>query len=300
EAGAVVLGDLGVCSIDEIEKMRPDDRVALHEAMEQQTVSIAKGGIVATLNARTTIVSAANPSEGRYNPNRLMKDNIDLPVTLLSRFDLIHLIRDEPSRDVDTALVDHVLETRTTAEAFEGKLSQDFMKKYVAYAKRIEPDLSEEAKAKVRDFYLKMRERVSPESPISISPRQLDSIMRLSEARARVDLSQVVTQEHVDDATRLLSSFIRQVGVDTETGALDVDIILTGVPQRKRSRPGIIMSTLEELQRELKGPAPLEALIDKVVEQSTLERGDVEEIVENLRREGVIYEPRPGFLAKSG
>ncbi|MFQ5870817.1 MAG: minichromosome maintenance protein MCM [Candidatus Geothermarchaeales archaeon] len=300
EAGAVVLGDLGICAIDEIEKMRPDDRVALHEAMEQQTVSIAKGGIVATLNARTTIVSAANPTEGRYNPNRLMKDNINLPVTLLSRFDLIHLIRDEPNRDTDTALVDHVLETRTTEDVFKGKLSRDFMKKYVAYAKRIEPSLSEEAKAKVRDFYLKMRERVSPESPISISPRQLDSIMRLSEARARVDLSETVTTEHAKDATRLLSSFMRQIGADTETGAVDVDIILTGVPQRRRSRPGIIMSTLEALQRELKGPAPLEALVDKVVEQSTLERSDVEEIVENLRREGVIYEPRPGFLAKAG
>ncbi len=300
EAGAIVLADRGLCSIDEIDKMRPEDRVALHEALEQQTVSIAKGGIVATLNAKTTVIAAANPAEGRYNPNRLVSDNVKLPVTLLSRFDLMHIVRDEPMRDYDTALVDHVLDMRVREEAPGEIIPVDFMRKYIIYAKRIKPTLTEEAKDRIKEFYLKMRERSSPESPITISPRQLDSLIRLSEARARTDLSKIVEKEHVEEAIRLVSSFLRQVGMDTETGAIDVDIILSGVPQRRRSRPGIILAELETLQREMKGPVPREDLIDRVMQRSRLERFDIETLLDSLKRQGAIYEPRPGFLEKSG
>ncbi len=300
EAGAVVLADRGLCSIDEMDKMRPEDRVALHEALEQQTVSIAKGGIVATLNARTTVIAAANPAEGRYNPNRLVSDNVKLPVTLLSRFDLMHIIRDEPMRDYDTALVDHVLDMRVRGETPGEILPVDFMSKYIIYAKSIRPTLSDEARERIREFYLKMRDRSSPESPITISPRQLDSLIRLSEARARADLSEEVGKEHVEEAIRLVSSFLRQVGMDTETGAIDVDIILTGVPQRRRSRPGIILAELETLQREMKGPVPREELIDRVMQRSRLERLEIENLLDSLKRQGAIYEPRPGFLEKSG
>ncbi|NIM46305.1 MAG: AAA domain-containing protein [Nitrososphaeria archaeon] len=298
EAGAVVLSDRGVCGIDEIDKMRPEDRVSLHEAMEQQTVSIAKGGIIATLNARATILAAANPAEGRYNPNRLIKDNIRLPVTLLSRFDLIHLIRDEPERDLDEALVDHVLDLRVSEEALKESLTPEFMKKYIAYAKRINPRLTEEAKEKIREFYLKMRETSTLESPISISPRQLDSLMRLSEARARADLIEEVSVGHVEDATRLVFKFLRQVGMDTETGAIDVDIILTGVPQKRRSRIGIVQTELENMQRELRGPVPREELIDRIMKTSKLSRADVEKLIDSLKTSGAIYEPKPGFVSR--
>lgn len=298
EAGAVVISDRGVCGIDEIDKMRPEDRVSLHEAMEQQTVSIAKGGIIATLNARTTILAASNPAEGRYNPNRLIKDNIKLPVTLLSRFDLIHLIRDEPARDLDTALVDHVLDIRTGDEALRERLPPEFIRKYIAYSKRIKPSLTDEAKEKIREFYLKMRETSTLESPISISPRQLDSLIRLSEARARAELSEVVTPQHVEDATRLVFRFLRQVGMDMETGAIDVDIILTGVPQKKRSRIGIVQTELENMQRELQGPVPKDELVERVMKVSKLTRTDIEKLIDALKSSGAIYEPRPGFLSR--
>jgi replicative DNA helicase Mcm len=297
EAGAVVLADKGLCSIDEIDKMKPEDRVALHEALEQQTVSIAKGGIVATLNARTTVVAAANPKEGRYNPIRMVSENINLPITLLSRFDLIHIVKDEPSRDTDKALVEHVLDIRTREDAFKGLLPVEFVRKYIVYAKRLKPALSDEAKEIIRDFYLKMREMGSPESPISISPRQVESLMRLADARARADLSEVVTAKHAEDAIRLVSGFLRQVGMDTESGAIDVDIILTGVPQRRRSKTGVILSELESLQREQKGPVAREDLINRVMERSKLEASEIESLISALITQGAIYEPRPGLLS---
>jgi len=299
EAGAVVIADRGICAIDEIDKMRPEDRVAIHEAMEQQTVSIAKGGIIATLNARTTIIAAANPAEGRYNPNRLIKDNINLPITLLSRFDLIHVIIDEPNAERDKSLVEHVLDYRSRRKIPAEILPPEFIRKYIAYAKRLKPELTEEAKNKIKEFYLKMRERASADLPISISARQLDAIIRLSEARARAELMDKVEPRHVDDAIRLVLEFLRQVGMDTSTGAIDVDIIMSGIPQKRRTKRGIILTELEVLERRNKGPVPRERLIEQVMKHSKMTREEIERLIDELiRKDGSIYEPRPGFLSR--
>jgi replicative DNA helicase Mcm len=116
EAGALVLADKGVACIDEIDKMRPEDRVAIHEAMEQHTVSVAKGGIVATLNARTSLLAAANPALGRYEPARTVAENITLPVTILSRFDLIFVLRDQPEKETDALMSEHILKLHQRGE----------------------------------------------------------------------------------------------------------------------------------------------------------------------------------------
>ena len=158
EAGALVLADKGVCSIDEIDKMKPEDRVAMHEAMEQQTVSIAKGGIVATLNARSAILAAANPALGRYDPYRNINDNINLPITILSRFDLLFVMRDIPEPEADDIMSEHILKLhkfRSSPE--EPPLSPEILRKYISYAKRIDPILTDEAIRDLRAFYLKMR-----------------------------------------------------------------------------------------------------------------------------------------------
>ena len=171
EAGALVLSDMGICCIDEIEKMRPEDRVAIHEAMAQNTISIAKGGIVATLNARTAILAAANPALGRYDPYRTVAENISLPITILSRFDLIFVLRDVPDKERDTEMSEHILNIHKRAHSsIEPPIPPDFLRKYISYAKTINPVLTDEAIERLKEFYLTMRSAGEGEgSPIAIT-----------------------------------------------------------------------------------------------------------------------------------
>lgn len=300
EAGAVVLADLGVCAIDEIDKMRPEDRVALHEAMEQQTVSIAKGGIVATLNARTTIIAAANPKEGRYNIHRPPKDNIDLPITLLSRFDLIYVIRDVPEQERDSKLVDHVLKTRSPEAVYSDIFSMDLLRKYIAYAKRLDVRMTEAAMRKIKDYYLKMRMRSSEEDPISISPRQLESLIRLSEAIARAKLKRVVEEEDADRATYLLDHFLRCVGITMEAEKPDIDLLYSGVPMKRRSKTGIVIDAVEKVTKRYSDGeyAYIRDVINYIINHSTLTAEEAEVIIDKLITEGVLYKPGPDRIAK--
>ncbi|RLI27127.1 hypothetical protein DRO58_04805, partial [Candidatus Bathyarchaeota archaeon] len=154
EAGALVLADQGVCAIDEIDKMRPEDRVAMHQAMEQQSISVAKGGIVATLNARAAILAAANPALGRYDPNRTVAENINLPVTLLSRFDLIFVLKDRPDKERDARLTEHILRLHGGfEEEVKPVIEPELLRKYISYSKRIKPRMTEEAMEIIKDFY---------------------------------------------------------------------------------------------------------------------------------------------------
>jgi len=302
EAGAVVLADMGVCAIDEIDKMRPEDRVALHEAMEQQTVSIAKGGIVATLNARTTIIAAANPKEGRYNIHRPPKDNIDLPITLLSRFDLIYIIRDIPEAQRDEQLVDHILRSRRRDTRFRDIFDIDFIRKFIAYAKRQDVEITEEAMEKIKSYYLKMRMRSSEEDPISISPRQLESLIRLSEAIARAKLKNKVEAEDAERATYLLDQFLRSVGFDVESGRPDIDILYSGIPQRRRSKVGIVLDAIEKhIKRYPDGEyAYLEDVKNYLLQHSNLSITEIEAIIDKLVEEGVLYKPGIDRISKVG
>lgn len=302
EAGAVVLADMGICAIDEIDKMRPEDRVALHEAMEQQTVSIAKGGIVATLNARTTIIAAANPKEGRYNIHRPPKDNIDLPITLLSRFDLIYIIKDIPESQRDEQLVNHILRTRRQRSKVGDIFDIDFMRKYIALAKRQNVEMTDEAVEKIKNYYLRMRMRSSEEDPISISPRQLESLIRLSEAVARAKLKSKVEAEDAERAIYLLDQFLRSVGFDVEAGRPDIDILYSGIPQRKRSKVGIVLEAIERhIKRYPDGEyAYTKEIIDYLLQHSTLTLSEIETLIDKLVEEGVLYKPGPDRISKVG
>src|SRR6266567_7943808 len=235
EAGALVLADKGIACIDELDKMRPDDRVAIHEALEQQTASVAKGGIVATLNARAAVLAAANPSLGRYEPHRNVSENINLPVTILSRFDLIFIIKDQPEADYDTRMSEHILALhRSRVSPETAPFAPDFLRKYISYAKRIIPVLSSEAVIELRDFYLKMRAKGGAEAAVAITPRQLEALVRISEARARAFLRDVVTVEDAKSAIRIMTVSLSDVGVDVKTGAMDIDVIMTGKPRSLR------------------------------------------------------------------
>jgi replicative DNA helicase Mcm len=300
EAGALVLADKGIACIDEIDKMRPEDRVAIHEAMEQHTVSVAKGGIVATLNARTAILAAANPALGRYEPRRTITENISLPVTILSRFDLIFILRDVPNKEVDSKMSEHILEIhRRGTTPTEPPIPMDILRKYISYAKTIKPVLTEEALRRIKDFYLAMRFASESEgSPIAITARQLESLIRIAEARARAALRTEVLAEDAEAAITMMKKSLEEVGIDLSSQKIDIDLIMTGKPKSLRDKLQIVLSVLTEMEREI-GIVEKTALINRLEEEYNIPRVEIERLIAQLQREGTIYEPREGFLKKT-
>ncbi|HJW66011.1 MAG TPA: minichromosome maintenance protein MCM, partial [Candidatus Bathyarchaeia archaeon] len=266
EAGALVLADKGICCIDEMDKMRPEDRVAIHEAMEQHTVSVAKGGIVATLNARTAILAAANPALGRYEPHRTVAENISLPVTILSRFDLIFVLRDIPNREADTKMSEHILEIhRRGASPVEAQIPAELMRKYVSYAKAIKPVLTNDALKRLGDFYLAMRAASETEgSPVAITARQLESLVRIAEARARVALKKEVSAEDAEAAIAIMKRSLEEVGIDVSSYKMDIDLIMTGKPKSVRDKMQVVLSALMQMEKET-------GIVEKTVLVSELE-----------------------------
>jgi len=300
EAGALVLADKGIACIDEMDKMRPEDRVAIHEAMEQHTVSVAKGGIVATLNARTAILAAANPSLGRYEPHRTVAENISLPVTILSRFDLIFVLRDAPNKEFDSKMSEHILEIHKKGlSPVEPAIPFDLLRKYVSFAKGIRPVLTTDALQRLKDFYLAMRSASETEgSPVAITARQLESLVRLAEARARAALRKEILAEDAEAAIALMKKSLEEVGIDLSSYKIDIDIIMTGKPKSLRDRLQIVLSTLTAMEKET-GIVEKIALLNELETKHTISRGEAERLLGQLLREGTIYEPREGYLKKT-
>ncbi len=303
EAGALVLADGGVACIDEFDKMDPKDRVSIHEAMEQQTISIAKAGIVATLNARASVLAAANPAFGRYMLNRPVSENIDLPVTILSRFDLIFIMTDRPDKERDVELARHVLDFHSEKypEYVENVIPRDLLKKYIAYARKyVRPKLSEEAKKKLMDFYVEMRSKGEGEgSPIAITPRQLEALIRLAEAHARMALSEVVTVEDAEAAIDLMNTFLHEVGIDVETRRLDIDVVMTGQSKSQREKIMIIMDLIRRMIEDNEGePIRREDVIKRAVEIG-FEESFVRRVLDKLQESGELMEPRPGYILRT-
>ncbi|XP_064112307.1 DNA replication licensing factor mcm5-like [Macrobrachium nipponense] len=215
EGGAMVLADGGVVCIDEFDKMREDDRVAIHEAMEQQTISIAKAGITTTLNSRCSVMAAANSVFGRWDDTK-GEENIDFMPTILSRFDMIFIVKDEHDEARDTTLAKHVMNVhlnalKTAEETPEGELSLKFLKKYISYCRsRCGPRLSESAGEKLKNRYVLMRggtreaeNQSDKRMAIPITVRQLEAIVRISESLAKMRLEPFATERDVDEALRL-------------------------------------------------------------------------------------------------
>ncbi|MCL1978529.1 MAG: minichromosome maintenance protein MCM [Candidatus Bathyarchaeota archaeon] len=300
EAGALVLADKGIACIDEMDKMRPEDRVAIHEAMEQHTVSVAKGGIVATLNARTSVLAAANPSLGRYEPNRTVAENISLPVTILSRFDLIFVLRDVPNKESDSRMSEHILEIhRRGISPVEAQVDTELLRKYVSYAKSVHPALNPEALKRLKEFYLAMRNASESEgSPVAITTRQLESLVRCAEARARVALRKEVTAEDAEAAIAIMKKSLEEVGIDLSSFKVDIDIIMTGRPKSIRDRFHIVLSVLMDMEKQT-GIVERDAFVSELETKHKIPRGEIERMISQLLREGTIYEPREGCLKKT-
>jgi len=300
EAGALVLADKGVAAIDEMDKMRTEDRVAIHEVMEQHTVSVAKGGIVATLNARTSILAAANPTLGRYDPYRTVSENISLPVTILSRFDLIFVLRDVPEAVKDAQMTDHILDLhRRGTVPSEAPIESELFRKYVSYSKNIKPTLTQDALDCLKEFYLRMRSASETEgTPVAITARQLESLVRISEARARIALRDKVTLEDAESAIEIMKISLEQVGIDMTSQKFDIDIIMTGKPKSLRDRLSIILGLITTMEKET-GMVDKERLIEKLQTEYDVMPGEAERLIGQLLKEGTLFAPRDGFLKKT-
>jgi len=322
EAGALVLADMGIAAIDEIDKMSDSDRSALHQAMEQQEISVAKAGINATLKSRCALLAAANPKLGRFDEYLPIHEQINMPPALLSRFDLIFSIIDKPNVDRDSDLAAHILMAHKAGEVHEHiskskkslhkkseeeKLMEivkpvfepEFLRKYIAYAKRnVFPVMTEEAIETIKNYYVSLR--ASSEDSIPFTPRQLEAFVRLAEASARVRLSSKVTVEDAQRAISIIDQYLRRVSLDRETGKFDIDIIATGISHTQQERMRTVIDIIKRICEESKDGNAARADVIREAEMAGIEASKAEEILERLKRNGQIYEPVIGKYKITG
>jgi replicative DNA helicase Mcm len=280
--------------------------------MEQQEISIAKAGISATLKSRCAVIGAANPKLGRFDEYEPIPNQINMPPALLSRFDLIFSLKDKPSRDRDAQLATHLLKTHQAGEVREHRkanpggaysvedessmmsrvepdLPAEFLRKYVAYAKRsVFPVLTEDAMKRIQDYYVDLRAAASDGS-IPLTARQLEAFIRVAEASARIRLSQEATIEDADRAIRIVETYLTSVGVDRATGKFDIDVIATGVSHSQHDRVRTVQDIIRALSRESEKGYAREDDIVAEAGRKGIPAAEAQKALETLKRNNSVY-----------
>ena len=336
EAGVLPLSDRGLAAIDEFDKISPQDTSAIHPAMEQQKVRVAKGGITATLNSRCAVLAAANPKSGRFAPTSnnasIMQSfqETGLEAPLASRFDLIWLLQDRPERDLDEKIARHILQNRTSGvselqleDQIRGAapvesdemmatnhdnsehLTTGFLRKYIAYSKRnIHPTLDEEAQSDLIKYYIATRNNYGKswensassdysltssqrkeQTEVPVTARALESLMRLTEAHARIHLRENATRKDAEVAIKIFKHWRHESNIKDEAE------IQTG--KSKAAQSSLVRSIMHQISDKNRGPMPLSEIIDRASIQS-IDEAIVRSLVSRMKEQGEIYEPSLG------
>ncbi len=304
EAGVLVLCNKGIACLDEMDKMSDEDTSAMHEALEQQTVTIAKANIHATLRAETSVLAAANPKFGRFDPYQPIPSQIQIPPTLLNRFDLIFTIRDIPNPEIDEKIAQHILELSKEPDSKKPEITTQLLRKYIAYAKqKVFPKMTLAAMEEIKSFYINLRTSAAKEEgevkSIPISARQLEALVRLAEASARIRLSDKVTKKDAQRAVELLKNSMKEVMFDVETGKFDIDRITTGITATQRNQIALIRRVIDSLTEKIGKNIPIQDIMSEA-EAEGIDRAKTEEIIDNLKKKGDVFEPKPGLISKIG
>jgi replicative DNA helicase Mcm len=301
EAGVLVIADGGLASVDEFEKMGPEDAAAILESMEQQTISVAKAGIIATLNTRTAVLAAANPKFGRFDKNIPYVQQIALDPVLLSRFDLVLIMRDEPRADYDHAIAQHVLKMHTEPKkVVKAPFDTDFLRKIIIYArKNFDPKIEDkEVEKAIENFFVDWRKVVAEGAPLPITVRQLEALIRMAKANARMRLSDCVTIEDANRAINLIKTSLKEAGLDTEANVVDIDLLMTGIPKSQRERRQRVLEIIKELEEEYGGAAPVQQVKIKAGAEG-IRDNFVEWLIEEEKKRGFLYSPTPETVSRA-
>jgi replicative DNA helicase Mcm len=265
------------------------------------SVTISKANVQASLKAETSVLAGANPKFGRFDPYQSIAQQIDLPPTLINRFDIIFTLRDIPDRDKDTRIASHVL-AEHQKKGEDMLIPRELFRKYVAYAKqRVHPALSKEAVEVIKKFYVDLRNKpVSSDSairPIPISARQLQALVRMSEAAAKLRLSEKVEVQDAENAIEIMKYYLMQVGYDYESKTFDIDRISTGIPSSQRSKIVLVRETIANLEDKIGKMIPVEELEKEL--EGKISKDEISESIEKLQASGDIFKPRRGFVQRT-
>jgi replicative DNA helicase Mcm len=297
EAGAMILANKGILCVDEFDKMSKEDQIAMHEGLEQQQISIAKASIVATLPAQVSVLAGSNPKFFRFDPYRSIVEQVDIPDTLLSRFDLKFALKDVPDKEMDEKLATHILETRLEPSRAKPLISPEFLRKYIAYVrKNCKPLMTRKAAERLKNFYIDMRGLYAGEETVAITLRQNEALMRLAEAAAKIRLSDKVEIQDAERAVDIMRFSVQQLGYDYETGKIDIDRT-EGVSASQRSKIHTILDIIEMLEKKLGKPVAKEEIIAAAEDQG-IKAGATEELLRRLKSEGSIFEPRLNYVER--
>jgi replicative DNA helicase Mcm len=280
--------------------VEPNHAFVSQAVILHNTVTISKANVQAMLRAETSVLGAANPQFGRFDPYKPIAQQIDLPPTLINRFDVMFIMRDLPERVKDEAIASHVLQEHKK-EATRQYIEPELFRKYVAYAKQhVKPELTDKAVEEIKKFYVELRNAPTTSDqvirPVPITARQLDALIRLSEASARARLSSKVKEEDAKRAVELLKFYLMHVGFDYETKQIDIDRIATGVPASKRSKIVVVREAVTRLESRIGQLIPIEELKKEL--EDKLDSDSVDEAVDELNRVGDIFIPRKGFIQR--
>jgi replicative DNA helicase Mcm len=313
EAGALVIANGGIACVDEIDKVTDEAVNSMHEALEEQRVNVNKAGINTTLPAQTALLAAGNPKHGRFDKYDPIAEQIDLDPALMSRFDLMYMVDDEPDEQRDPEIIDGILQHRQIGaeytadpgqvdqedlEKIEPAIPRDALRAYIAHAKSsVTPRMSDDVREHLKEWFttLRMDNGDSDDAAVPVTFRKLEGVVRLAEASARVRLSSRVSMDDIQRAQRLVLRSMRDVGMDPETGDLDADIIETGTSKSQRDRIKSMKTIIEELASKHDRGAPVDKVVEVAVQNGMDDNKALHEI-EKLKQKGEVYEPESDYL----